>query len=144
MQALNHVVFGSLVAVTINEPLVAVPVALASHFVLDYIPHYGNDPKAPRGSKPYYIKIIADFLASVLVILLFLSLHPVNPALLIICAVMAVMPDFLWPIALYIKHKGLLWGFFKFHKSIQTESRSGMFLEIGWFLVTTSLVLYQL
>jgi hypothetical protein len=101
MQAINHTVFGSLIATTISEPAIALPLALASHFLMDAIPHYGEDPKAPRGSKAYYIRIAAE-------------------------------------------QKGPLWAFFRFHKRIQTESRAGIFVEIGWFAITTSLVVYRL
>jgi hypothetical protein len=144
MQAINHTVFGSLIATTISEPAIALPLALASHFLMDAIPHYGEDPKAPRGSKAYYIRIAADLLASVIVLLFFLSLHPAHAWLLGACVVVAVMPDFLWPFALFVKQKGPLWAFFRFHKRIQTESRAGIFVEIGWFAITTSLVVYRL
>lgn len=144
MQAVNHVVFGSLIAVTINQPLIAIPAALASHFIMDALPHYGEDPRAPRGSKYYLIRILADATASTLVVLYFISLHPPNVGLLITCAIVAVLPDFLWPLALFIKRSGPLWAFFKFHKLIQRESPNGIFLELGWFVATTSLVLYKL
>jgi len=144
MQALNHTVFGSLIAVTIKEPALAIPLALVSHFVMDAIPHYGDDPKAPRGSKRYIMRIFIDAIASILIGLFFLSLNPPNPGLLIICALVAVLPDFLWPLAIFIKHKGPLWSFFKFHKKIQTESRMGIYVEIVWFFITTSLVLVKI
>ena len=143
MQALNHVVFGSLIAVTINQPILAIPLAFGSHFIMDTIPHYGSDPKAPRGSNLYYARIVGDALASILIILFFLSLRPPNPMLLIVCSIAAVMPDFLWPLALYIKQKGPLWAFFKFHKLIQRESRMGIFVEIAWFTITSLLVIYK-
>jgi hypothetical protein len=144
MQALNHTVFGSLIATTISEPTIALALALTSHFVLDAIPHYGEDPKAPRGSSAYYLRVIADLLASVVVLVFFLSLHPAHAWLLVACAILAVLPDFLWPLALVVKQKGPLWAFFRFHKGIQTESRAGIFVEIGWFAVTTTLVVYRL
>ncbi len=142
MQALNHVVFGSLIAVAVNQPVLAVPLALGSHFVMDAIPHYGSDPKAPRGSALYHARIVVDAVASTLIVCFFLSLHPSNPMLLIACSIAAVMPDFLWPLALVIKRKGPLWAFFKFHKLIQRESRSGIFVELGWFTITTLLVVF--
>lgn len=144
MQALNHTVFGTLVAVTINEPLVAIPVALGSHFVMDIIPHYGNDPRAARGSKAYNFKVVIDALASILILLFFISLHPANTSLVVICALATTFPDFLWPLALYIRQRGPLWAFFKFHKRIQRESRVGIFVELGWFLLTTTLVIYEI
>jgi hypothetical protein len=144
MQAINHTVFGTLVALTINEPVIALPIALASHFVMDYIPHYGEDPKAARGSTAYNLRVVIDILASILLLLFFLNFHPLHPGLIIACAIAATLPDFLWPIALYIKHRGPLWAFFKFHKLLQHESRAGIFVEIVWLAVTTTIVLLKL
>jgi len=143
MQALNHTVFGSLIAVTITEPAIALPLALASHFILDMIPHYGDDPKSPRGSKSYYIRIVVDIIACFIVGGIFLSLNPPHAGLIVACIWVSVAPDILWPLALFIKQKGILWNFFKFHKKIQRESRSGIYLEIVWFAVTVMLFLGQ-
>ncbi|HUD05983.1 MAG TPA: hypothetical protein VMR18_03680 [Candidatus Saccharimonadales bacterium] len=144
MQALNHTVFGTLIAVSINEPLVALPLALGSHFVLDSIPHYGKDPKASPGTKAYNVRIFVDGLASTLVLLLFLGLDPHRIWLILGCVFLAVGPDFLWPLARHVKQKGPLWGFFKFHKNTQRESRKGIFLEAGWFVLTMALVIYKI
>ena len=144
MQALNHMVFGSLVAVTVNEPVIAVPVALASHFLLDAIPHYGNNPRAALGSRAFNIRLLLDILACILVMSIFLSLNPINPTLILICAFFAVLPDIFWPFALVVKHKGPIWEFFKFHKNIQHESPSGIYVEIAWFILTTALVVNKI
>ncbi len=141
MQALNHMVFGSLIAVTVSDPVIAVPAALASHFVLDSIPHYGDDPKARMGSRAYNYRILLDILACTLVMLLFLSLHPKDPTLVLVCGLIAILPDIFWPLALIVKQKGPLWSFFKFHKKIQTESPRGIYIEIIWFILTTALVI---
>ncbi len=143
MQAFNHTVFGALVAVTIKEPALAIPIALGSHFVMDAIPHYGNDPKAPRGSKFYNMRVLIDGIASILILVIIVSLKPADPGLIIACALFAVLPDLLWPLALHIKQKGPLWDFFKFHKHIQRESRSGIFVEIGWFVLSALFVVYN-
>lgn len=144
MQAINHAVFGALIAVTVHEPVVAIPLSLGSHFVMDAIPHYGNDPKAPRGSRLYYLRIIIDTMASFSILLLFLSFHPPHMKLIIVCASVAILPDLLWPLALHVKRSGPLWAFFKFHKLIQRESRSGILVEKGWLIITTLLVLYKI
>jgi hypothetical protein len=140
MQALNHVVFGSLIAVITPEPALALPLSFGSHFVLDAIPHYGSDPQAPRGSRAYNLRILVDAVLSTLVILLFLSLNPPRRGLLLACVFFAILPDLIWPVALFIKHRGPLWAFFKFHKTIQRESRKGIILELIWFLVSTLVV----
>jgi hypothetical protein len=140
MQALNHVAFGTLVALVVKEPLLAVPLALGSHFVMDALPHYGEDHKAPRFSRRYYGKILVDAQISILFGAWVLAAHPPHAWLVAVCGLVAVSPDFLWPIALYIKHQGPLWEFFEFHKRIQHESRAGIFVEIAWFAATGAAV----
>ncbi len=144
MQALNHMVFGGLVGLTFNDPVVAIPIALSSHFLMDVIPHYGNDPKTARGTRAYNLRIVLDTLACILVMTFFLSLHPPNTSLFVLCAIFAVLPDLFWPLALYVKQKGIVWEFFKFHKRIQYESRAGIYLETVWFAVTTAIVIHTI
>ena len=142
MQGLNHVVFGSLIGLTIKQPALAVPLALASHFALDVMPHYGNDPKLIWRSRRYHQRILLDGLACTAYIAWLISLHPPNTGLVVLCAFLALLPDLLWPITLYIKDHGLFYAFFKFHKSIQNESRQGIYVEIIWFLVTAGMVYF--
>jgi hypothetical protein len=42
MTATNHVITGAILVAAIKNPVVALPLALASHFVLDYLPHFGD------------------------------------------------------------------------------------------------------
>ena len=41
MTASNHAATGALVAVAVSQPYIAVPLALAAHFAMDGIPHFG-------------------------------------------------------------------------------------------------------
>ncbi|MEI7682743.1 MAG: hypothetical protein WCJ24_00365 [Candidatus Saccharibacteria bacterium] len=140
MQGLNHVVFGSLIGLTIKQPALAVPLALGSHFALDMIPHYGEHHLTKLGTKLFHARALADIVFSFGFGFWLLSLTPPNPQVLIICMVVAVLPDLLWPLALYIKHSGPVWAFFSFHKKIQHESPWGIYIEIIWFLITGGLV----
>src|SRR6185312_15169785 len=47
MRAINHALTGSLIGLIIGEPAIAVPAAVASHFILDAIPHYDEVPAKP-------------------------------------------------------------------------------------------------
>jgi hypothetical protein len=140
MQGLNHVVFGSLIGLTIKEPALAVPLALGSHFALDMIPHYGEHYRTKHGTKLFYARALADIIASFGFGFWVLSLHPPNLGLVVACMILAVLPDLLWPIALYVKQSGPAWEFFKFHKLIQRESPWGIYIEIIWFLLSFGLV----
>ncbi len=41
MTGFNHAVTGALIAGAVGNPFLAIPLAFASHFVLDAIPHFG-------------------------------------------------------------------------------------------------------
>ena len=143
MQALNHVAFGSLIAITIKQPALVVPLALASHFALDMLPHYGEDPRAPSGSRPYHIRIVVDGLASLALLVYVSSQFPVYTGVIVLGAFFAILPDFFWPFALYIKNNNPLWKFLRFHKRIQNfESPRGIYLEIVWLLGTITLLIH--
>lgn len=139
MQGLNHVVFGSIIGLSVTQPALAVPLALASHFALDTVPHYGEHHRTARGTTGYHLRIAADAVVSLVFMLCLLSLNLPNPALVITCALVAVLPDFLWPLATKIKQSGPLWEFFKFHKGIQHESPWGIYIEVIWFIATCGL-----
>ncbi|MFZ1324307.1 MAG: hypothetical protein WAQ57_04090 [Candidatus Saccharimonadales bacterium] len=44
MHTVNHAAAGAGIALAVRQPLLALPLALASHFVLDALPHYGKKP----------------------------------------------------------------------------------------------------
>ncbi len=133
MQALNHVAFGTLIAVTVKQPLLVAPLALASHFALDILPHYGEDPRAPRGSTWYHFRILVDILASLLFVGYASSQFNDYSGVVMLGSVLAILPDFFWPLALYMKPSNPFWNFLRFHKNIQKfESRGGIYLEVVW------------
>ena len=50
MTTANHLVVGAIIGVAIKQPLVALPVAYGSHFVLDALPRYGDPANHGCGS----------------------------------------------------------------------------------------------
>lgn len=142
MQALNHVIAGSIIGITLANPLIALPLALTSHFAMDAVPHYGEDDKAPRGSKPYLARILIDGVVSVFFVTLIIGLKPSRAALIMLCAFMAVLPDLLWPLAYIVPHDKKLWSFFVFHKRIQHENRAWWKIELIWLLVSIIVIIY--
>lgn len=132
MLAINHTLTALLIAVTVKKPELVVPIALASHFVLDVIPHYGEHEKVSRGSSFYNLKIIADGLLSLLVVVLAINHWPNLAGIIVLSAFFSILPDLIWPLALVVKKQGPLWEFFKFHKQIQHESPNGIIIELIW------------
>jgi hypothetical protein len=41
MTATNHAITGAIIAVVIDKPVIALPLALLSHFAQDALPHFG-------------------------------------------------------------------------------------------------------
>jgi drug/metabolite transporter (DMT)-like permease len=144
MQGINHVAFGSLIAVTIKQPLLVAPFALASHFVLDILPHHGNDPYFRRGSRAYILRSVFDALASLILAIILARSFPDLASVIYIGAFLSIFPDFFWAVANRPLTNTTLIQFLQFHKRIQTrESRRGIYFEIFWFVLVLFL-LYQM
>ncbi len=141
MLGVNHTTTAAVIAITVREPVLAVPLALASHFALDMVPHHGEDERFERGSKHFWPKIAVDTGLSLAVCLAAALIHPALALVIVVCAFAAILPDLLWPIAWHIPHRGPLWSFFKFHKGIQREAPSGIRVEAIWLVITAGLIL---
>jgi len=68
MTATSHAIVGSVIAAKIGNPALAVPIALASHVVLDSIPHWdtATNGHGKRNLKTF-INTIFDFVISLVV-----------------------------------------------------------------------------
>jgi hypothetical protein len=140
MQAINHTLTAGVIAITIKQPALVAPIALASHFVLDMIPHYGSYPPYARGTQAYYRIILVDGLLSTLAYLVIIHLWPQYLLAISVGVFFSLLPDLLWPLALYVKQRGPLWAYFRFHKGIQRESGKGIMVEGVWFTVMSGVL----
>jgi hypothetical protein len=98
MRAVNHAVTGALIGLISGDVLVAVPIAVASHFVMDMIPHHGlnEDDKPTLLRKPVFKYLIyGDAILCFLLVLALIIFKPQYWILAIICAFAAAAPDFL-------------------------------------------------
>lgn len=78
MLELPHTVLGATIGTKIANPLVSIPLALASHFLLDFIPHwnpnlYTETKKYGRPTKRSTVIVAIDTLTSLIVGLLLAS-----------------------------------------------------------------------
>lgn len=94
MVATNHALTGAIIGLSIGSPI-ALPLAFLSHFVLDSIPHFGDDDK--RISKlSFILQLLIDAgFCGLLVVGLFFSGNP-SWVLVAFCAFLAASPDFMW------------------------------------------------
>ncbi len=139
MTATNHVVTGIFVASVIHNPIIALPVALASHFVCDALPHYGD---MLMGHNSFKFKLILGtdmYLAAMILFLVYL-LHPDNMWVLIFGGIFAASPDLMWipDFVASLTHKPApVYGpIRRFHSRIQWYQKpKGIWVEAVWFLI---------
>ena len=97
MRAINHALTGAAIGFLIHEPLLAVPLAVGSHFALDALPHFGTNEPDEIGLRTKFFRnflIIDAALCGVLVLGLVI-LGPGHWLLAAVCAFAAASPDFL-------------------------------------------------
>lgn len=125
MLAINHAATGAAIGLTISNPLLAVPLAIVSHFVLDAIPHYDppGDETTRIRAKRFIWQLVIDTSFCVLLVCILALAKPKDWFLACVCAFLAASPDLLWiqkfirlKQASQYKTKSL---FLQFHKKIQ-------------------------
>jgi hypothetical protein len=143
MIATNHYLAGVAVAATLSNPWYAIPVAFASHFVLDALPHFGLEYSTHKG------KVLTGVAVVDALVLLFAALLilPNYPTWFIVAGLIAISPDGAWIYRFIVKEKfGSLPpapynSFNKWHAGIQKlESPWGMLVEIGFVIAMLALL----
>ena len=136
MIALNHTVFAVLIAVSIKQPALIAPFALASHFALDTLPHFGNSDANGIYTRKYYRVIYADAGATAIAFIAAVIIFPTHSANIFLATFFSVLPDLLWPFAPKVSKASLMGRFYRFHKDIQRFERAdGAYLELIWLVV---------
>ena len=95
MTGFSHATTGVVIALAIHNPALAVPLALVSHFVLDAIPHYG-DNTLDGTNKVFQRFILVDAVFGFGIAALMFFLMPEHRLLIALCAAMATVPDLMW------------------------------------------------
>jgi hypothetical protein len=138
--AINHALTGAVIGLVVGEPLVALPAALASHFVCDALPHFGSGlpPKKQLKTNGFRNYLLVEAGLCFLLVALLAITRPQHWLLASVCAFMATSPDLL-QINKYLKlRRGQQWkrsAFSKFAGGIQWFERPiGAVVEIAWFV----------
>lgn len=139
MTGTNHGLFGASIGIVfINYPLVALPLAFASHFLLDALPHSGFDDLGGHlkaSKKLFHGSLVIDALLLTISFLVLVANHA--PLLVYACWFLAGSPDIAWAYRYIIKEKGgkikpakMNW-LNRFHSKIQwSQTSKGWLLEI--------------
>jgi hypothetical protein len=129
---------GAIIGLSVGQPVLAIIVALLSHFALDAIPHFGFDEPETKLYKSVKFKayLITEALICFVLVATLASAQPNNWMLAAICAFVAAAPDLLsinhfrkvqddevWKPSLYSRFAGGIQWF---------EHRIGGLVEAAW------------
>lgn len=148
MTGLNHAVTGALVAAAINEPVLALPAALLSHFAADMVPHW--DYKVPGGLRGRQAVMAVDLILSVWLLFVLTFFVDATPWLVVAGGLLAILPDVMW-LRFFMtgrqsakgNKKSWLNKLRRFHHRIQwSETSWGIYVEAVWFLAMLFLIVH--
>lgn len=152
MTATNHAITGALIGLSLGNPAVALPLAFASHFVLDAIPHYdppGNELTRIKARRFRYQLLLDTSLCLLLVIGLVFT-QPRHWLVAAFSAFAATSPDLFWlPKFLQAQRTGRItpaknW-FLRFHRWIQWKTGPGFWwVEAAWYGVLGGVLITRL
>lgn len=149
MLAVTHTFTGALIAVSVKEPALALPLALASHFVMDLLPHYGLPGDIAENRRLRSHRLIINTESSIaglsLIVLPILLRDSVHPLITFGCMFLAVLPDLVWLAKFTIyKLTGKLPAYGRFsvvHKKMQwAEMRVGIIFDLAWLVAVSILI----
>lgn len=140
MTATNHALTGATIGILIGKPFVAIPLALASHFICDALPHFGtglptNRVLKSRGFRNY---LLVEAVICFLIVVGLALLQPQNWLLAAVCAFVAAAPDLVSSRRYITIRRGRKFSpnlYEKFAGKIQWFERPiGAVVEAAWFV----------
>lgn len=166
MTATAHALTGAVISLAVKQPWLSLPLAFASHFAADLLPHYNP----PNLTKKHFVSYAASwsakmrmtsfrliFTTDMLLLILALIFIPftgqsstvVSPFTIFGCMVLAISPDFVGGFSYLFSlfrpgkaKKNTDW-FTRLHVAIQwKEFPAGIWIEGIWLVLMTWLILY--
>lgn len=121
-----HASVGAAIGVIVPNPLLVVPLAIASHYLLDTVPHWQETLAPYEPTYKTYIRLPVDIFLAAGIIVLIIHIHPNALTSIWAGAIAANIPDLdsvllLWP---QILKKGLIKKYWDWHCRIQNETSS--------------------
>ena len=123
----NHVLSGALVGAVARRPTPAFAAGVASHFVLDAVPHWGK-----WGSKRRFLRVaVADGLISLAAMATFATLAPAERRPAVVAGMTgAALPDIRQPTILWFGWSPFPAAVDRFHVRIQREAGGRAHVEL--------------
>jgi len=123
----NHVLSGALVGALARRPLPAFAAAMASHFLLDAVPHWGD-----WGSQRRFLQVaVPDGLVSLAAMGAFAAASPSERRLAVLAGMAgAAIPDLDKPAKLWFGRSPFPRAVDRFHMRIQDEAAHRLYIEL--------------
>lgn len=132
MTATNHAITGAIIGALLPTPLAPI-IALASHFLLDILPHFGNSDTVKPYTKSFILLLVIDALLCIGIVIFGWFFAPDKWLIMGVSAFCATAPDILWLLEGKVRW---LRGYFRFAKRIQWgEMPEGWTYELFYFAV---------
>jgi hypothetical protein len=95
MTGFNHGMVGAIIALSIKQPALAIPIAFISHYPLDTLPHLGFSQE--QVLKPKFNRLVKiDFVISIILVIGLALLFPSHILIIWACMVASAISDFVW------------------------------------------------
>ena len=148
MTATNHALTGAVIGVLIGKPLVAIPLAIVSHFVCDALPHFGYSRQTFRKivvkSTIFRNYLYVEAGICFLIVVALAGFQPAHWQLAAVCAFAAASPDFLSYNRYRSQRLGKPWRpnvYASFASGIQWFERPiGAVVEIAWAIAAVAIL----
>lgn len=146
MTAVNHALTGTVIGLVVSQPLLAVPLAVGSHYVCDVLPHFGTglSDKVLLKTNKFRNYLIAEAGLCLALVVLLASFRPEHWLLAAICAFAAAAPDLLSVNRYFTIRRGRHWQpgrYTRFASDIQWFERPiGAVVEVTWFVAAVAII----
>jgi hypothetical protein len=136
----NHVLTGTLIGLEVEQPVVIAPIAFASHFVMDGLPHFGHPKMGGFRSWKFWIIGGIDFTLACAIVVGSCLTWPDKAIRIGVGAFFAALPD-LFYIPEILFNKRLDRRLRMVHSKIQwSETPPGIIVEGGWAVAVVALI----
>ena len=133
-----HIATGVTIGLALQQPILVVPIAIASHFLLDSVPHWQETMAPYHPTWKTYLRIPIDFGLGALIIGLALQYHPELSLSIGLGAFFAAIPDIDVITIAFPKLKNkIVTAYWDWHCKIQREvtSFTGVFTQLLVLLI---------
>lgn len=137
----NHTLTALALTQVFQNPAAIAPLALASHFAIDALPHF-NHPKWPFKSRPWLTLATIDNLVALGITITALVIRPEQWLLIVVAVFFASLPDLLFLADIFFK-KPIKNHFTRFHSYIQwSQTVPGILGELSWALFMLAVIFW--